>query len=53
MGCDGEELLALNALSVIWKWSMARNRMADSANGYNWLFLQYEEETGRGKTNAF
>jgi hypothetical protein len=46
-------LLELNALFAIREWSLARNRVAGGADGYNWPFLQYEEETGRGKTNAF
>jgi len=53
MGCGGEVLLELNALTVIREWSLARHRMVGGASGYNWPFLQYEEETGRGKTNAF
>ena len=53
MGCGGEVLLELNALFAIREWSVARNRVASGADGYNWPFLQYEEETGRGKTNAF
>ncbi|MFP6670492.1 MAG: hypothetical protein VB857_03675 [Pirellulaceae bacterium] len=44
--------MELNALLFgIRVWSMARNRVG-GAEGYNWSFLQYEEETGRGKTNA-
>ena len=53
MGCDGEVLQELNALAVIRAWRLARDRVVGSASGYNWPFLQYEEETGRGKTNAF
>jgi len=53
VGCGGEVLLELNALSAIREWSVARNRIVGSVDGYNWPFLQYEEETGRGKTNAF
>ena len=54
VGRGGEDLMELNALLFeIREWSMARNRVAVGAEGYNWPFLQYEEETGRGKTNAF
>ena len=53
VGCDGEVLQELNALAVIRAWRLARDRVVVSASGYNWPFLQYEEETGRGKTNAF
>ena len=53
MGCNGEVLQELNALNVIREWSLARDRVVGSVSGYNWPFLQYEEETGRGKTNAF